>query len=226
MQKIIDLALSHRARRAVFADEPKRLKRIESFVRAGAGPNQRGLLGRARRIRFVAIEVIFGQPAGCALNCFNTIWRPAIAALSIVATEVASAETAAATIDPTTSQLIFPLQRRTVATMSLASSGRAVSAAEVIAGAALRLFRTAPQTADRSSALSALSIVALPDKPLSIISAGESSRASAPGESTSQKAAASMPTPAKRKRKRTVLATHRRCERDLPGKSPMTYFHP
>ena len=76
VQKIIDLACAHRALRAVFADELKRLERIKSFVRAGAGPNQRRLLGRARRSRFVASEIIIGQAAGRALNRFYTIWRP------------------------------------------------------------------------------------------------------------------------------------------------------
>ena len=82
------------------------------------------------------------------------------AALAIAASAMfagsPSAVVAAATIDPTNSQLVFPLQRKTASTISPADSRRAITAACVMAAAALRRFRTAAQTAPRNSDFVAL----------------------------------------------------------------------
>ena len=110
------------------------------------------------------------------------------AALAIAASAMfagsPSAAVAAATIDPTNSQLAFPLQRKTASTISPADSRRAITAACVMAAAALRRFRTAAQTAPRNSDLVALFSVFLVGNWSAIISDAVISRASVAGNCT------------------------------------------
>jgi len=101
-----------------------------------------------------------------------------------------SAAVAAATIDPTDSQLALPPQRRTAPRMSPADSRRASTAACVMAAAAPRCFRTAAQTAPRNSDLVALFSVILPGNWSAIIWAAVNSRASTVGGNTIQNPAA------------------------------------
>ena len=83
----------------------------------------------------------------------------------------------------------------TASTMSPADSRRAITAACVMAAAALRRFRTAAQTAPRNSDLVALFSVFLPGNWSAIISAAVNSRASMAGNNATQNPAARRRTP-------------------------------
>jgi len=108
------------------------------------------------------------------------------AALAIAASAIfagsPSAVIAAVTIDPINSQLVFPLQRTTASTISPADSRRTITAACVMAAAALRRFRTAAQTAPRNSVFVALFSVFLAGSWSAIISDAVISAARMAGE--------------------------------------------
>jgi len=118
-------------------------------------------------LEFVALGTVPRRPPSLIVRAIVSAQFEArtTAASPIAVPALLFAPIAALTIMPTNSQSNFPLQLNNRETISAASAGRAVTAAEVIAGASLRRCRTARQTAESRSILLVLFKVCRPDKP-------------------------------------------------------------